>query len=206
MSDDEAGSVASEERPPSVSEDGDQAEEAPARRGRGRPRVDPQDRAPRKSRAKVRRVVPCYVDMGTFTTRHHVRYDAGQQLYDLTDVLKVAYNGKLATVNKKIALLKKAGAFKPSGALWIAENWQAGTDVDSVKWSDEEEARAVGRGRRACSHRAVATLLRKSAGPRAPPVLGALACWITQNDPDSQAFLQTIGGPAAAPALTNGQQ
>lgn len=167
---------------------------------RGRPRVA--SKAARKPRGTVRRVVPCYVDMGTLTRMHCVRYDAGQQLYDLADVLTAAYQGKVATVNKKLAALKKSGAFAgPTHAFWGDHAWRAGTDVDKVKWTDD--LRGSGRGRHACSHRATTTMLRHSAGPRAPFILGAIACWISQNDPDSMAFLDTVG--SLAPAVESGQ-
>lgn len=179
----------------SLPAEGEVATPLPPPRKRGRPTVA--RKAARQPRGKVRRVVPCYVDMGTLTREYAVRYDAGQQLYDLADVLTAAYDGKVATVNKKLTELKKGGAFAgPGQPLWNDQvpKWEPGSDVDKVKWT--EDARGGGRGRHACSHRATATLLRHSAGKRAPVIVGAIACWITQNDPDSMAFLQTIGTPA----------
>lgn len=170
-------------------------------RKRGRPRVA--TKAPRKARGTTPRVVPCYVDMGTLTRAHLVRYDAGRQLYDLTDLLTAACQGKTATVNKKLSKLKQAGAF-PWGAdvpdaLWHAHKWQADVDIAKVKWADDDHSH--GRGRKACSHRAATALLLHGTGKRSSPTIGGMAYWIKENDPDSQAFLQTIGASASPLAI-----
>ena len=166
------------------------------RRKRGRPTVE--TKAPRRARGKVRRVVPCYVDMGTLTRGHAVRYDAGQQLYDLTDVMHAAYNGSLATVYKKMSKLKKEGFFSGVvGEAW-AELELGLEDMTKIQWTDDC---AAGRRRHACSHRATEALLRHTAGPRAPEILGAIACWIKQNSSENLHFLQTAGVQTPAPQI-----
>ena len=185
----EAGTDLSESPP--VEEEGDSETGASDARKRGRPRVD--NKKARKSRSKVRHVVPCYVDMGVFTKEFAIRYDAGQQLYDLADVMNAAYSGRASSVRRTIAKLNKMGAFKKGGALWLAQGWQADTDFAKVKWAAaDDDARSKGDGRKACSHKVMPFLLQKSAGRRAGMLVNAIACWIKRTDPDSQTFLDTI--------------
>ena len=175
------------------------AEVASEPRKRGRPRVDNQ--APRKSRSKVRRVVPCYVDMGPYTREHVVRYDAGQQLYDLADVMVAAYRGRASTVHKAIGRLTKLGAFKEGSEFWKKQQWQAGIDFDKIKWTNDGDAKK-GDGRKVCSHKAIPVMLESSRGHRAGLEVDGVASWIRNNNPDCQTFLDTINtqGPAPAPA------
>lgn len=183
----EAGSNASSVEAPPTDEGGDSEVGASAARRRGRPRVD--IKAARKSRSKVRRVVPCYVDMGMYTNEFAIRYDAGEQLYDVTDVMYAAYRGRASSVNRAISKLTKMGAFKKSSGLWAAHGWREGSDVDKLKWVG---ARAHGDGRKMASHKAMPFMLQQSAGDRAGHLVDAIAFWIKRNNPDSQTFLDTV--------------
>ena len=171
-------------------------------RKRGRPRVA--TKAPRKARGTTPRVVPCYVDMGTLTRAHLVRYDAGRQLYDLTDLLTAACQGKTATVNKKLSKLKQAGAFP-----WGGGRSRRALARAQVAGRRRHRQGQVGRRRpqpwprqegRARTGAATALLLHGT-GKRSSPTIGGMAYWIKENDPDSQAFLQTIGASASPLAI-----
>lgn len=98
---------------------------AALRRKRGRP-ASGGPKAPRKSRATVPRLTPCYVDMGGLTLQHSVRYDVGQQRYDLQDLFDLAYNSRRGyATSRRLRILRKRGLFK-----------QGHTDSDHglVKW------------------------------------------------------------------------
>ena len=103
---------------------------AAPKRTRGRPSTGV--KAARKSRAKVPRLMPCYVDMGGLSLTRPVRYDAGQQRYDLRDLFDLAYGSKKGyATSRRMTRLRVQGLFK---------GCEPGDDYGVVKWLDDPDA------------------------------------------------------------------
>jgi hypothetical protein len=155
-----------------------------ASRKRGRPAVAA--KAPRKSRARVPRLVPCYVNMGSLSLNGAVRYDAGQQRFDMEDLLMLAYEGEKGyATSRRMAVLRRESFFKCD---------TAGGEYGLVKWLDDPSINlAKGRKRETVAATAAAKLLRETQSVSAPtPRVGALACWLEQNAVEALEFLPVM--------------
>lgn len=173
-------SASAPEQPPSVTaaESG-----AASRKGRGRPPLP--DKAPRKSRAKIPRLAPSYVDMGGLSLRRPVRYDAGQQRYDVRDLLELAFPSKKGHATKRrMTKVRSKEPFKEGGG-----------DFGVVKWLDDPDANLnKGGERETATAPAAARMLRDCAHQTGAPMANALAYWLEQNGPETLQFLPETGG------------
>lgn len=142
-----------------------------ARRGGGRPCVAIKKQRP--PRGSVRRALPSFVDMGTLTQKHNVRYDAGTDRLDLADLLIAGYDSWYAA-QRVLGELSQMGAFDHKPAA-LAKLKLAASDIGKGKWADEESNR--GRARHMVSRKGAAAMVH-STSARAPHALRQMAAWL----------------------------
>ena len=149
----------------------------------GRPRKE--DKAPRKSRATVAQVTPCFVDMGTLTLHSVIRYDAGQQRYDVEDLLDAAhFSAKGFATSRRMTKVRKSPDVKEDGDEYGRVKWLEDPYADMARVKVRVTARAA----------AAAALLRQTVGQLRNARASALAYWIEQNGAERLEFLPVIGG------------
>ena len=175
-------SASASEQPPSVAAAAKGG--AASSKRRGRPPLP--NKAPRKSRAKIPRLAPSYVDMGGLSLRRPVRYDAGQQRYDVRDLVELAFPSRRGHATKRrMTKLRTKEPFKGDAA-----------EHGLVKWLDDPDANLdKGGERETATAGAAARMLRECARrTEGSPMANALAYWLEQNGPETLQFLPETGG------------
>lgn len=151
--------------------------DAPRARG-GRPRVPIKKKRP--PRGDVRRALPSFVDMGTLTQKHNVRYDAGTERFDLADLLIAGYDSWYAA-QRVLGELRRSGIFAHKPAA-LAKLKLAASDIAKGKWADEDSNR--GRSRHMVSRQGAAAMVH-STSAHTPHAVRQMGAWLAdaRNDP-----------------------
>ena len=116
-------------------------------------------------------------ELGSLTHEHNVRYDAGEALYDLADLLMSGYKSVHA-VNRVLGELEHKGVFRRDPKPALAKLGLTPSDVVKGKWADADSNR--GRARRMVTRRGAVALL-KTASKRAPPAVGRIVAWLAAD-------------------------
>ncbi len=178
---------------PKSSKPRDRARNNPTERPAGRPRVDAYK--PRKQRGVTRRLLPRFVDMGALSTERFVRYDEDLHLYDVRDMVELAYDS-VDAASRVLHELRKEGFLDIERTqMWLVDHGLEHYDFGRLKWADAPSNR--GRARELASARACAQMLSSTAGPRPPHALWPLIGWFLEASPTTVAFLEATPADAA---------